>query len=94
MRHERSIQLIPDDLDRIEPEERDALNRLTPRMLRQHDVLRGRCPICKHEGGIDRGNLERRWPDVSLVALELRLLCRHCRNKEGNKFIASRLPRD
>lgn len=94
MRHERSIQLIPDDLDRADAATLRELNSITPETLRQHDILGAYCSLCKHAGKIDRLDLSRRWPGVSLMALEYRLLCRHCRNKGNNKFTATRLPRD
>lgn len=94
MRHERSIQLIPDDLSRIDAAALYQLKAVTPEALGQYDVLGGRCALCKHEGRIDRQELARRQPGVSLIELEPSLLCRHCRNKGNNKFLVSRLPRD
>lgn len=87
MRHRRSIDLMP---------RQDAADDgATLELLPEWYVLVAKCGKCRHRGRIDRRLVaNRRGWGVSLNSIGPALKCVRCGNREGNKLLLGRLPRD
>jgi hypothetical protein len=94
MKHARSIQLIPDDVQGLTPEIVKELSNVTFSGLREWQRLGGKCSQCEHEGWVDRYELQERHRGVMLADLQVLLKCKRCGNHEGNRFIFGMMARD
>lgn len=87
MRHRRSIDLMP--------REDAAGYGATLELLPEWYVLVAKCGLCRHQGRIDRRAIAsaRGW-DIHLNSIDRTLKCSRCGNREGNKLLLGKLPRD
>ena len=87
MRHRRSIDLMS--------RENAADYGSTLELLPEWYVLVAKCAKCRHQGQIDRRLVAGTcgW-GVRLDSLGQKLKCSRCANREGNKLLLGRLPRD
>ncbi len=95
MKHDRGI-----DLGRPQ---RDSIAYLGPLVdpihttfddLPEWHALGVTCPKCEREAWLDRWEAERKWGKGAYIgSLTLRLRCRGCGNRDGNKWILGSLPR-
>jgi len=91
MRHERSIDLLPDDPT---PMERHEFSGATLGTFKQWEILGGRCVACRHQGWVDKDDLRKRWDNHYLITLQPFLRCTKCQNKGDNRWIAGKMARD
>lgn len=94
MRHERSIQLVPDDLTTLEPVDAQWLLSASIDDLRQWERLGGQCSACRRRGSVDQYQLRRDFGSAPLAGLQVFLHCTRCDNKGDNKFVVSKIARD
>jgi hypothetical protein len=94
MKHKRSIQLIPDDIQGLAPEIVSELANVTFKGLRQWQKLGAKCARCEHEGWLNRYELEREHGLLPLAELQPLLRCKRCGNEERNRFIVAMMARD
>jgi hypothetical protein len=91
MRHSRSIDLVPEDADPASSKDYEGLTFDT---LRQWEILGARCSACQREAWFHRGDLEARYGNQYLMTLMKRLTCKHCGNREANRFVVGKMKRD
>ena len=94
MKHKRSIQLIPDDIQGLTPEIVSELSNVNFKGLREWQKLGGKCARCEHEGWLNRYQLEREYDPVLLAELQPLLKCKRCGNEDRNRFIVGMIARD
>lgn len=87
MRHRRSIDLMP--------RENAADYGSTLELLPEWYVLVAKCGKCRHQGRIERRAIAgtHGW-GVDLNSIGRTLKCSRCGNREGNKLLIGKLPRD
>jgi hypothetical protein len=94
MRHPRSIDLIPANIDSLSPVDAAGLMRLTIDDLAQWERLGGCCAACKRQGLVNVYHIRKNFPGRRLVELQRFLLCKGCNNRQGNRFVVRKMPRD
>jgi hypothetical protein len=58
------------------------------------NAIGGHCSKCERESWMDRWEVSKRWGKTTyLGSLTMRLRCRGCGNRDGNKWIVGQLPR-
>ncbi|HEV7322187.1 MAG TPA: hypothetical protein VGO04_26585 [Ensifer sp.] len=87
MRHRRSIDLMPRE---DAGDYGSTLDRLP-----EWYVLVAHCGKCRHQAQVDRRLIARTYgTDVPLARVPRILKCSRCQNRDGNKLLLGRLPRD
>lgn len=86
--------LVPAEIARLPPAQAAAAMTVTIGDIKEWERLGGICPRCNRHGLINAYRLRRRYADRNLVDLQSNLLCTGCRNRSGNLFVVTKIPRD
>lgn len=83
MRHNRAIQLVPDNLDTLDPADARFVVEATIDDLREWERLGGEGAACLRHGLVDKYDVKKRFGINKLVELQPLLHCMGCDTKRA-----------